>query len=34
MPPTGFFPAVAKTVSSRLMKLSDFEYNYIGHHLK
>ena len=32
--PTGFFPCCAKTASGRLMKLSDFYYNYIGHHLK
>ena len=28
------FPCCAKMVSSRLMKLSYFWYNYIGHHLK
>ena len=33
-PPTVFFPFCAKTGYSRLMKLSDFQYNYIGHHLK
>ena len=30
LPPT----SCAKTLYSRLMKLSDFQYNYIGHHLK
>ena len=34
VPPCRFLPCCAKTVSSRLMKLSDFQYNYIGHHLK
>ena len=34
MPPYSFFPCCAKTVPSRLMKPSDFYYNYIGHHLK
>ena len=29
-----FFPCCAETVRSRLMKLSKFQYNYIGHHLK
>ena len=33
-PPNRFFPCCAKTVSSRLMKLSDFYYNYVRHHLK
>ena len=28
------FPCCAETVCSRLMKLSDFQYNYVGHHLK
>ena len=32
--PLQVFPCCAKKVSSRLMKLSDFLYNYIGHHLK
>ena len=29
-----FLLGCAKTVCSRLMKLSDCKYNYIGHHLK
>ena len=33
-PPYRFFRCCARTVYSRLMKLSDFWYNYIGHHLK
>ena len=33
-PPPKFLPCCAKTVYSRLMKLSDFQYNYTGHHLK
>ena len=32
--PYRFLPFCAKTVCSRLMKLCDFEYNKIGHHLK
>ena len=32
--PDTFFPCCSETVCSRLMKLSDFQYNYIGHHLK
>ena len=33
-PPTGFCLVVPKRFRSRLMKVSDFSYNYIGHHLK
>ena len=34
LPPYMFLPCCAKTVCSGLMKLSDFKFNYIGHHLK
>ena len=34
VPPYRLFPCSTKTVCGRLMKLSDFQYNYIGHHLK
>ena len=30
----GGVPCCAETVCSRLKKLSDFGFNYIGHHLK
>ena len=32
--PHRFLPGCAKTAYSRLMILSDFQYNFIGHHLK
>ena len=28
------FPCCAETACSMLMKISDFQYNYIGHHFK